>query len=383
MSFKIERDTFQQQGPSPSAYQPQSGPVGYPQGSSNFARSNAPSNYASSSYAQGPVANLPRGGPSSNYAGSQFQGPPSNAPRGGASYSQSQTTSYQGPSPAAYAAGAGAAAVGAAVPSQETIQNHQRHPIQAAIAGPPIAGTSGKHPIAEVVGTALTGGRKNAGTKGYLAAYIKQLEENPLRTKMLTAGTLAGTQELLASWLAKDRNKHGNYFTSRVPKMAAYGALVSAPLGHFLIWILQKIFHGRTSLKAKIMQILVSNLIVAPIQNTVYLTAMALIAGARTYHQVRATVRVGFWKVMRVSWITSPICLAFAQKFLPEQAWVPFFNLVSFIIGTYINTVTKKRRLAALRKKHFGDGSGRGGSVGGRPDDYPPPPPMGGPNPPY
>lgn len=125
-----------------------------------------------------------------------------------------------------------------------------------------IPGTSGKHPIAAAVGTALTGGREMAGTKGYLAAYIKQLEDNPLRTKMLTSGTLAGTQELLASFLAKDRNKHGNYFTSRVPKMAAYGALVSAPLGHFLIWLLQLTFRGRTSLKAKIMQILVSNLIV-------------------------------------------------------------------------------------------------------------------------
>jgi len=109
---------------------------------------------------------------------------------------------------------------------------------------------------------------------------------------------------------------------------------------------------------------------------------MALIAGAQTVHNVRATVRVGFWKVMRVSWITSPICLAFAQKFLPEHAWVPFFNLVSFVIGTYINTITKKKRLHALRKKHFGDG-GRptGGSAIGRPEDYPPP--HMGPNPPY
>jgi Mpv17 / PMP22 family len=101
---------------------------------------------------------------------------------------------------------------------------------------------------------------------------------------------------------------------------------------------------------------------------------MALIAGAHTYHQVRATVKVGFWKVMRVSWITSPICLAFAQKFLPDQLWVPFFNVVSFVIGTYINTITKKKRLAALRKKHFGDNRGNIG----RPEDYPPN--MGGPS---
>lgn len=118
---------------------------------------------------------------------------------------------------------------------------------------------------------------------------------------------------------------------------------------------------------------------IAPIQNSIYLVAMALIAGARTYHQVRATVKVGFWRVMKISWITSPICLAFAQKFLPDQLWVPFFNLVSFVLGTYINTVTKKKRLAALRKKHFGDGRPSGM---GRPEDYPPPP-MGGPNPPY
>lgn len=93
---------------------------------------------------------------------------------------------------------------------------------------------------------------------------------------------------------------------------------------------------------------------------------MAIIAGAKTFHQVRATVRAGFMPVMKVSWITSPIALAFAQKFLPEQTWVPFFNVVGFVIGTYINSHTKKKRLAALRRKHYGDNRG----VSGRPDDY-------------
>jgi len=113
---------------------------------------------------------------------------------------------------------------------------------------------------------------------------------------------------------------------------------------------------------------------------------MALIAGARTFHQVRATVKVGFWSVMRVSWLTSPICLAFAQQFLPDELWVPFFNLVSFVIGTYINTVTKKKRLAALRKKHYGESRESRPPQMGRPEDYPPhhpSPPNMGPNPSY
>lgn len=99
---------------------------------------------------------------------------------------------------------------------------------------------------------------------------------------------------------------------------------------------------------------------------------MAIIAGARTVHQVRATVKAGFMPVMKVSWIVSPISLAFAQKFLPEHTWVPFFNIIGFVIGTYINSHTKKKRLAALRRKHYGDGSGRSQPSGpGRPgDDY-------------
>ena len=87
---------------------------------------------------------------------------------------------------------------------------------------------------------------------------------------------------------------------------------------------------------------------------------MAIIAGARNFHQIRATVRAGFMPVMKVSWITSPLALAFAQAFLPNEMWVPFFNFVGFVIGTYINSYTKKKRLQALRRRY------EGGSSGGR-----------------
>ncbi|KAE8154722.1 hypothetical protein BDV25DRAFT_147320 [Aspergillus avenaceus] len=203
--------------------------------------------------------------------------------------------------------------------------------------------------LAHKVGERFTGG---LGKKGYLALYLRHLQKNPLRTKMLTSGVLSAFQEFLASWIANDVTRHGHYFSARVPKMLLYGMFVSAPLGHFLVGILQKVFAGRTSLKAKILQILASNLVVSPIQNVVYLSSLAVIQGARTFHQVRATVRAGFMNVMKVSWITSPIALAFAQKFLPEHAWVPFFNIVGFFIGTYVNTYTKKKRLEALRKRY-------------------------------
>lgn len=186
----------------------------------------------------------------------------------------------------------------------------------------------------------------------YIESYLTLLQTNPLQTKMVTSGTLSALQELLASIIAGDK-KNKSYLNARLPLMALYGAFISAPLGHLLITILQKAFANRTSTRAKILQILASNLIVAPIQNVVYLASMAVIAGARKKENVRAMVRTGFFPVMKVSWITSPIALAFAQKFLPPHAWVPFFNMIGFVIGTYINSLTKKKRMAALEKKKY------------------------------
>lgn len=52
----------------------------------------------------------------------------------------------------------------------------------------------------------------------------------------------------------------------RAVKMAIYGFCVSAPLSHFLVGLLQKVFAGKTSSAAKIAQIVANNLLVSPIQ---------------------------------------------------------------------------------------------------------------------
>ena len=59
---------------------------------------------------------------------------------------------------------------------------------------------------------------------------------------------------------------------------------------------------------------------------------------------------------MRVSWVTSPVALIIAQKYLPPEAWVPFFNLIAFVFATYINTKTKR---AMQQRKLQGDGKGQ------------------------
>jgi hypothetical protein len=58
------------------------------------------------------------------------------------------------------------------------------------------------------------------------------------------------------------------HIDSKALKMAIYGFLVSAPLSHLLIGLLQKAFAGQSSTRSKIAQILASNLLVSPIQTS-------------------------------------------------------------------------------------------------------------------
>ncbi|KAB5593626.1 hypothetical protein CTheo_2919 [Ceratobasidium theobromae] len=192
-----------------------------------------------------------------------------------------------------------------------------------------------------------------------LAAYLKQLGARPLTTKAVTSGILSFLQEILASHLArtpsarppKDAPAYAHVLAAakidmRALKLAMYGFFVSAPMGHFFVGLLQRAFAGRTGTGAKIAQILASNLIVAPIQCA---ASMAVVNGAKTTDEIIKTVKGGFMKVIRIQWITSPLAMVIAQKFLAPELWVPFFNMIQFAMGTLFNTQIKKAKLRQER----------------------------------
>ncbi|EAU92685.1 hypothetical protein CC1G_01730 [Coprinopsis cinerea okayama7 len=196
-----------------------------------------------------------------------------------------------------------------------------------------------------------------------LAKYLTQLALHPLRTKAITTATLCFLQEVLGSNLAGVparpskgspalvRSLQSVHVDLKAVKMALYGFLVSAPLSHVLVSQLQKAFAGKDSPAAKLGQIVANNLLVAPIQTSAYLASMAVINGATSIAEIVKTIKAGFFSVIRVSWIVSPLSLAFAQRFVPVELWVPFFNAVQFVLGTYFNYRVKQLRLAALKKE--------------------------------
>jgi len=201
------------------------------------------------------------------------------------------------------------------------------------------------------------------GPHPLLVKYLAQLAQHPLRTKAITTGTLCFLQEVLGSNLSGSPTRVSKdasplvralgkaHVDAKALKMAIYGFLVSAPLSHFLIGLLQKAFAGQTSPRARIAQILASNLLIAPIQTSSYLASMAVINGATSLDEIIKTVKAGFFSVIRISWVVSPLSMTIAQKFVPVELWVPFFNAIQFVLGTYFNVRVKQLRLAALKKE--------------------------------
>jgi hypothetical protein len=197
-----------------------------------------------------------------------------------------------------------------------------------------------------------------------LAQYLVQLSKNPLRTKALTSATFSFLQEVIGSHAAglpshptpKDASLLTKalaraHIDAKAFKMALYGFCVSAPLGHFLVGLLQKTFAGKVSLKHRLAQLLASNLLIAPIQTTAFLASMAVINGAKSVEDVIRTVKAGFLSVIRVNWVVSPLSMVIAQQFIPVELWVPFFNIVQFALGTFFNISVKRLRLAAAKKE--------------------------------
>jgi len=196
-----------------------------------------------------------------------------------------------------------------------------------------------------------------------LAKYLVQLATNPLRTKAITSGTLCFVQEILGSHLAgvparpdksaaaPVRALQSLHVNARAVKMGLFGLLVSAPLSHVLVSRLQQAFAGKTSPGAKLGQILANSLIIAPIQTAAFLASMAVINGSTSLDQIMKTVKAGFFSMIRVSWVVQPLSLAIAQKFIPMELWVPFFNAIQFTLGLYFNVKVKAAKLAALRRE--------------------------------
>lgn len=179
--------------------------------------------------------------------------------------------------------------------------------------------------------------------------YSNSLNSRPILTKAITSSTLYTLQELIAAAISRSPAD-----ASKALRMTLYGFFVSGPMGHFLYAGMESLFTGVEGAKAGLMKLLFSNLIITPIQNSSYLFALGLIAGASPLKALQI-VRQKLLSLMKISWVVSPLAQIFAFKQLEPRFYVPFFNFVAFIFGTVINIQAKLEAKKNLKKKGTDD----------------------------
>jgi peroxisomal membrane protein 2 len=175
-----------------------------------------------------------------------------------------------------------------------------------------------------------------------LSLYSANLTLRPILTKASTSATLYTLQEIIAALVTGSPAD-----SAKALRMALYGFFISGPLGHFLYSRMENLFAGVKGGKGNLLRLLFSNLIITPVQNSSYLFALALIAGARPKKAFQI-IRSKLLSLMKISWIISPVAQMFAFQYLEPKFYVPFFNLVGFLFGTTINIQAK---LEAKKKR--------------------------------
>ncbi|GJE87622.1 Mpv17/PMP22 family protein [Phanerochaete sordida] len=210
--------------------------------------------------------------------------------------------------------------------------------------------------VSTPAGSLVSKQRANTLLRSLLQAYLRELSAHPLRTKCFTVGTFNFVQDILGNHLAgvpprrvpKDAPFYEKLaaalkLDARAFKMAIYGFCVSAPLSHYTTGTLQRMFAGKTNtLFGKLAQILTSLLVQSPMVALTYLSCTAIINGARTKREIMDFVKPRFMGIIKISMVSTPFGMLVAQYCLPPELWVPWFNGITFCIGTTLSVMIKR-----------------------------------------
>ncbi|KAK7208363.1 hypothetical protein BZA70DRAFT_46737 [Myxozyma melibiosi] len=119
---------------------------------------------------------------------------------------------------------------------------------------------------------------------------------------------------------------------SRVLKLAAYGLAVAGPLQHYALRLAGRLSPPGTPLRR--LRLFLTTLILLPALNSAHVASMAVVSGARSKAQIKATVRRA---AMPATYATAPVLpfLAVVSVGSPnEEAWQLAFAAIVTTFAT-------------------------------------------------
>lgn len=163
--------------------------------------------------------------------------------------------------------------------------------------------------------------------------YLQVLDRSPLRTKMLTVGSVTAFSAIVAG-LLKDANPL--HLSMRLlVTLFVIGISINAPPYHFLYDFLEKQFP--TSRKINVLvHLVIDQLLAAPVYVFFYLFVKMFLMGSFTIDSFTDIMTTQFLPILQLMWMIYPVTQGINFAFIPAKFRVLFCTLVSFVVNALI-----------------------------------------------
>lgn len=172
--------------------------------------------------------------------------------------------------------------------------------------------------------------------------YLLQLQKNPLRTKAITAGVLAGVSDSVAQKISGIKKLQ----LRRLLLLMLYGFAYAGPFGHFLHKLMDRIFKGKKGNTTVAKKVILEQLTSSPWNNLFFMMYYGLVVEGRPWSLVKTKVRKDYPTIQLTAWRFWPIVGWVNYQYMPLQFRVIFHSFVASCWGIFLNL---KARTVAVK----------------------------------
>lgn len=172
--------------------------------------------------------------------------------------------------------------------------------------------------------------------------YLIQLQVNPLRTKALTSGVIAGLGDALAQKISGIKKLQ----LRRLLLFSLFGFAYGGPFGHYLHKLMSVIFKGKNDSKTVAKMVLFEQLTSSPLNNLLFMLYYGLVIEGIPWVFVKDKIRKDFTSVQVAAWKVGPMVAWVNNQFVPLQLRVIFQCFVGLCWTIFLNL---KARSAVIK----------------------------------
>ena len=180
-----------------------------------------------------------------------------------------------------------------------------------------------------------------------IAWYAKKLETNPLATKCITSGLIAGSGDLTCQYLVHKRNKEDNDDSSFAPdlirtgRFAFLGFGLIAPVVHYWYGMLMTRIPGQ-SIPAVLKRLFCDQILFAPLFIPVFMTSLMTLEGKSWGDEIGNVLKRDVPDVIVSNWVLWVPAMFINFRYVPGQWQVLYSNCIGFVWNTYLSWKTQQ-----------------------------------------